>query len=60
MAIERSDVLRAVEKYLPRTVNFAQSSDLGEKDSFGATTISDPPIPTPPIVDPVDTSLSHK
>ena len=33
MAISRDDVLRAVEQYLPRTVNFAQSEDLGERDT---------------------------
>jgi hypothetical protein len=32
MAITREQVLEAVEKYLPRTVNFAQSADLGNRD----------------------------
>ena len=32
MAITREQVLAAVEKYLPRTVNFAQSADLGDRD----------------------------
>jgi len=32
MAITREQVLAAVEKYLPRTVNFAQSEDLGNRN----------------------------
>lgn len=32
MAITREQVTAAVERYLPRTVNFAQSADLGDRD----------------------------
>jgi hypothetical protein len=33
MAVTRDEVLTAVEKYLPRTVNYARSADLGDKDT---------------------------
>jgi len=32
MAIDRSDIETALAQYLPRTVNFAETADLGERD----------------------------
>jgi len=33
MAITRAQVRKAVERYLPRTVNFAHTADLGDRDT---------------------------